>query len=107
MLVQWAVTIRLALIATVGTAMSIGIVSASVAQEYTGRMSFHWGTSHHSAIYAQKYADEIMKRSNGRLKIEVYRVSPGEAADRSPKCVRCQPTAEVIEFSGTTLKLEK
>ncbi len=64
--------IRMALVAGFAAVMSIGAARVSGAEEYVGRMSFHWGTSHHSAIYAQKYADEIMKRSNGRLKIEVY-----------------------------------
>ena len=43
-----------------------------IVQEYTARLSVHWGPKHHSAIHAQKFADEVNKRANGRLKIDVF-----------------------------------
>ncbi len=42
------------------------------AQEYTARLSVHWGPKHHSAIHSQKFADEVNKRAEGRLKITVF-----------------------------------
>lgn len=46
--------------------------SVAAAQNYTGRLSFHWGPDHESAIMATKFATEVTQRSNGRLKIEVF-----------------------------------
>ena len=45
---------------------------AANAQEYTARLSVHWGPTHHSAIHTQMFADEVNKRAEGRLKIDVF-----------------------------------
>lgn len=42
------------------------------AQSATGRLSFHWGTDHESAIMATRFATEVTKRSGGRIKIDVF-----------------------------------
>ena len=42
------------------------------AAEYTGRLSMHWNDKHHCTKHAQMFVDEIFKKSNGRLKIEVF-----------------------------------
>ena len=53
--------------------MSIIITTTSVfAEEIVGRLSVHWSPKHHSAKHAIIFAEEVTKRSNGRLKIEVY-----------------------------------
>ncbi len=44
----------------------------SGAEEYTGRLSVHWSPTHHSAIHAKMFADEVNKRAEGRLKIEFF-----------------------------------
>ena len=44
----------------------------AVADEIVARMSGHWSPTHQSSIHAQIFADEVTKRSNGRLKIEYY-----------------------------------
>ena len=44
----------------------------SSAEEYTARLSGHWSPKHQSAIHSQMFADEVTKRSNGRLKIDFY-----------------------------------
>ena len=44
----------------------------AIAQPATARLSFHWGPDHESAIMATKFANEVTKRSNGRLKVEVF-----------------------------------
>jgi TRAP-type C4-dicarboxylate transport system substrate-binding protein len=38
----------------------------------TARLSYHWGPSHESAQMAKKLADEVTKRSGGKLKIDVF-----------------------------------
>jgi TRAP-type C4-dicarboxylate transport system substrate-binding protein len=63
---------RTAVSAGLAGLLAASIAGVASAQEYVGRLSHHWGTSHHSAIFAQKYAEEVTKRSNGRLRIEVY-----------------------------------
>jgi TRAP-type C4-dicarboxylate transport system substrate-binding protein len=45
---------------------------AATAQEHTARLSVHWGPTHHSAIHTQMFADEVNKRAEGRLKIDVF-----------------------------------
>ena len=53
--------------------LSIIVTSTSVlAAEIVGRLSVHWSPKHHSAKHAIIFAEEVTKRSNGRLKIEVY-----------------------------------
>lgn len=42
------------------------------AQEYTGRLSVHWSPTHHSAIHAEMFANEVNERAEGRLKIEFF-----------------------------------
>ena len=42
------------------------------AEQIIARMSGHWSPTHQSSIHAQMFADEVTKRSNGRLKIEYY-----------------------------------
>lgn len=38
----------------------------------TARMSYHWGPAHESAQMAKKLAEEVTKRSEGKLKIDVF-----------------------------------
>jgi len=42
------------------------------AAEFTGRLSMHWNDKHHCTKHAQMFVDEVFKKSNGRLKIEVF-----------------------------------
>ena len=42
------------------------------AQDYVARLSVHWGPKHHSAIHTQMFADEVNKRADGRLRIDVF-----------------------------------
>ena len=44
----------------------------ATADQIVARMSGHWSPKHQSSIHAQMFADEVTKRSNGRLKIEYY-----------------------------------
>ena len=46
--------------------------SALVAEQFTARLSGHWSPKHQSAIHSQLFADEVTKRSDGRLKIDFY-----------------------------------
>tara|TARA_Y200000002_G_C22609543_1_gene633164 strand:+ start:143 stop:1153 length:1011 start_codon:yes stop_codon:yes gene_type:complete len=43
-----------------------------IAEQFTARLSGHWSPKHQSAIHSQLFADEVTKRSNGRLKIDFY-----------------------------------
>ena len=42
------------------------------AQEYVARLSVHWGPTHHSAIHAEMFANEVNKRAEGRLRIDYF-----------------------------------
>ena len=53
-------------------AISLILTSAVSAQEYTARLSVHWGPTHHSAIHAKMFADEVNKRADGRLRIDYF-----------------------------------
>ena len=46
--------------------------SVTYAENLVARMSGHWSPKHQSAIHSQIFADEVTKRSNGRLTIEFY-----------------------------------
>ena len=52
-------------------AMTIGAMPAS-AQEIVGRLSYHWGPAHHSAIYSQKFADRVNERGAGKIRIDTF-----------------------------------
>ena len=52
--------------------ISFVISSTAAFAEIVGRLSVHWSPKHHSAKHAQIFADEVNKRANGKLKIEVY-----------------------------------
>lgn len=55
----------------IGTFALLSLQSTN-AQEYTGRLSVHWSPTHHSAIHAEMFANEVNKRAEGRLKIEFF-----------------------------------
>ncbi|GIR45234.1 MAG: hypothetical protein CM15mP54_20880 [Paracoccaceae bacterium] len=42
------------------------------AENLVARMSGHWSPKHQSAIHSQIFADEVTKRSNGRLTIQFF-----------------------------------
>jgi TRAP-type C4-dicarboxylate transport system substrate-binding protein len=44
----------------------------SESKVYKGRLSYHWGPTHYSAIMASKFAEECKKATNGRLDLEVF-----------------------------------
>ena len=58
----------------------LGILSAfavltghsAFAENFVARMSGHWSPKHQSAIHSQIFADEVTKRSDGRLTIQFY-----------------------------------
>lgn len=51
---------------------ALALAGAVSAQEYKARLSIHWGPKHHSAIHTQMFADEVNKRAEGRLQIDVF-----------------------------------
>lgn len=53
-------------------AISLILTGAVSAQEYTARLSVHWGPTHHSAIHAKMFADQVNKRADGRLRIDYF-----------------------------------
>ena len=53
-------------------ALSIFSSATAQAQEFKARLSVHWGPKHHSAIHTQMFADEVNKRANGRMQIDVF-----------------------------------
>ena len=58
----------------VGGVLTSTLLSGALAQaqEYVARLSVHWGPKHHSAIHTQMFADEVNKRAEGRLRIDVF-----------------------------------
>lgn len=58
----------------VGGVLTSTLLGGAVAQaqEYVARLSVHWGPKHHSAIHTQMFADEVNKRAEGRLRIDVF-----------------------------------
>ncbi|MFZ4761108.1 MAG: hypothetical protein ACOYLX_23320, partial [Burkholderiaceae bacterium] len=46
--------------------------AGAAAQAQPARLSFHWGTDHESAIMSTKFANEVNRRSGGKLKIDVF-----------------------------------
>ncbi len=47
-------------------------VSTAAGEPIKARLSYHWFPQHQSAIYANKFAEECNKATNGKLKIEVF-----------------------------------
>ena len=45
---------------------------SAFAENFVARMSGHWSPKHQSAIHSQIFADEVTKRSDGRLTIQFY-----------------------------------
>ncbi len=63
------------IIRPVSLAAALIVVATSFqakAEQIIARMSGHWSPTHQSSIHAQMFADEVTKRSDGRLKIEYY-----------------------------------
>ena len=54
------------------TVLSVLTASAAENKIYKARLSYHWGPKHYSAIMSNKFAKEVDKATNGRLKIEVF-----------------------------------
>ncbi|XAT56512.1 hypothetical protein GN241_03530 [Rhodobacteraceae bacterium IMCC1335] len=48
------------------------LTSSAFAENFVARMSGHWSPKHQSAIHSQIFADEVTKRSDGRLTIQFY-----------------------------------
>ncbi len=61
---------RIAVVGVLTSTLLSGAVAQ--AQEYVARLSVHWGPKHHSAIHTQMFADEVNKRAEGRLRIDVF-----------------------------------
>ncbi len=59
---------------TAGALLAASLFSTHLAsaEEIVARLSVHWGPKHHSAIHAQKFADEVNRRAEGRLRIDVF-----------------------------------
>ncbi len=67
-------SIRRAAGAGIMAALALSAFGGSIAsaEEIVARLSVHWGPKHHSAIHSQLYADEVNKRAEGRLRIDVF-----------------------------------
>ena len=57
-----------------GTLSAIAVLAGQTAfaENLVARMSGHWSPKHQSAIHSQIFADEVTKRSKGRLTIQFY-----------------------------------
>ena len=52
--------------------LSLLLAGVASADEIVARLSMHWSPTHHSAIHGQMFADEVNKRAEGRLRINVF-----------------------------------
>ncbi len=60
-------------VALLTAAVGLGLSpTAASAKEIVARLSYHWGPAHTSAIFAKQFADEVSKRSKGRLRIDTF-----------------------------------
>ena len=48
------------------------LLAPPAAAQTTARLSYHWAPTHESAIMSKKLADEVAKRSGGKLKVDVF-----------------------------------
>ena len=57
-----------------GTLSAFAVLAghSAFAENFVARMSGHWSPKHQSAIHSQIFADEVTKRSDGRLTIQFY-----------------------------------
>jgi len=57
-----------------GTLSAIAVLAGqtAIAENLVARMSGHWSPKHQSAIHSQIFADEVTKRSEGRLTVQFY-----------------------------------
>jgi TRAP-type C4-dicarboxylate transport system substrate-binding protein len=53
-------------------ALALALASPAAQAQSTARLSYHWGPSHESAIMGKRLAEEVTKRSGGKLKIDVF-----------------------------------
>ena len=49
-----------------------GMSVSAQSEEIVARLAFHWSPTHHSAIHAQMFADEVNKRGEGKIRIDVF-----------------------------------
>lgn len=64
---------RIGRLAVVAASLAIGLgVLPATAQDHVARLSVHWSPTHHSAVHAQMFADEVNRRAEGRLRIDVF-----------------------------------
>ncbi|MEX3007633.1 TRAP transporter substrate-binding protein [Hoeflea sp. TYP-13] len=54
-----------------GIFVGLGTLPLS-AEEIVGRLGYHWSPTHHSAVHAQMFADEVNRRAKGRLRIDTF-----------------------------------
>lgn len=57
---------------TVAVGAAVVLAAQPSAAQTTARLSYHWAPTHESAIMSKKLADEVTKRSGGKLKIDVF-----------------------------------
>ena len=87
---SFAVRGTLARLSVVAAALVAATLAPSAAAQTTARLSFHWGTDHESAIMSTKFANEVNRRSGGKLKIDVF--PSGQLSTRSARSpARCRP----------------
>lgn len=52
--------------------LAVALPATDVLAQTTARLSYHWGPSHESAVMGKKLAEEVTKRSGGKLKVDVF-----------------------------------
>jgi C4-dicarboxylate-binding protein DctP len=64
---------RVILVAVTIGAVVLALVAGAYAQQpLKARLSYHWFPKHHAAVYADKFAQECRKATNGKLEVEVF-----------------------------------
>lgn len=55
-----------------GCTLAVMLPVTAMAEEIVARLSVHWGPTHHSAIHAKMFVDEVNKRGAGKIRIEYF-----------------------------------
>jgi len=72
---NWSNQVRIMSLSIIVAVMMLTLMPGTPAAAdkiYKARLSYHWSPKHHSAIMAQKFAEECKRATNGRLDIEVF-----------------------------------
>ena len=72
MITHKSISFGIILFISLAVSATVFIPPAWCADQLKARLSYHWFPKHHAAIYADKFAAEVEKATNNRLKIDIF-----------------------------------